>query len=121
MKTITTLAALILMSSISLFAQTNQGASTSPVTPFAPKVSEPKTAISETGFNQLLIQVPEPGNQSKVEVKIYDKSENLIFSKAYEHFDDFSTKLSLNSLNTGDYLVEVSNGLVRTAKQVFVR
>jgi hypothetical protein len=121
MKKIAILTALLLTTSISLYAQTQAVKSTVVSPLYAPQTSDPRTAISETGLNQWLIQVAQPENQNKVEVNVYDKSENLIFSKVYEHFDDFSTKLSLNSLNTGDYMLEVSNGLFRTARQVFVR
>jgi hypothetical protein len=115
LKTILTIAAVSL--SLASVAQTSNTVEV----PFAPTKEENKTSIVLSSANLLEIHNPAVQKDRKVVVKIYDAKEKEIFAGVYEEYESFTKRISLSNLNTGDYIVEVSNGFARTIQKVFVR
>lgn len=56
----------------------------------------------------------------KIAIKVYDLRGRIIYEKTYNETSNFNEKLNLNTLKSGMYILNVSDGLRKTTKKILV-
>jgi len=87
-------------------------------------------AIEEFGFDSFSVY-PNPNKgdftiklnsseSSKINVEVYDIRGRVIYKNIYKESGDFSEKINLNHINSGMYILTVSDGLRKSTKKIIV-
>ena len=90
----------------------------------------PTLAVEEFGFEKFKVY-PNPNNgtftitlngsvERKIDISVYDLRGRIIYKKSYPNVGDFNTDIKLNHVQSGMYILNVSDGVKQSTKKIII-